>query len=936
MRPSDMRPKYSHQSMGLVERTNGLAAGLLRTFRLALERRLNTEISPDHPIVPFLVNCIGWYITRFQPRDHGGSSFKFLYGHEYKGEIADFGELVWYRIAARVSAGRGKYEPRFAQGIWVGKSEVDDSHLVIDVERGVQKARTVRRMPQEFRWNADRLMEIRVTPWSTKQPREAIESAKRNMYITERMIDAHGTTDSCPKCTDGKGQHSQACRERFERIQSDLLNEKLKSEPVIEQRAGDINVPVESTVDRPDAVMTDLAVQGAASGSGGQASIMDVADGDRVDKRQRVATIRDLAVCELAVCEDGDSELHDPPWDPVPAAENRCEGQCEEHSYRCYRRKEHRGDCQCRQCIMLYVASFTEAEDSAKLCPVNFESHDEQPKAHYDYYTGDPLDEDAYQQAKADELQAMEDYGVYEVIPITQAYDGKHIGGFPIAHNKEKKVRWRFVATEVNDGHREDNHQGTPPLMIVRAIVSLAASRPDSDGVFRRLLRIWDIRKAFFNANLNETLYLHPGKELCPKGYCWLLKKALYGTRMASQMWGELVKLVMDNGGLRILIGVPGAYYLPAQDELGEMDSVNACHGDDFLAEGHEEQLEVLNEVLRGSFEVTDSGCIGPRRPGEVQYLKRTIGYTDTLPETNKPGFYWIADQKNIDQLIKWGHKGGSKPAPSPGTKATGANIRMALDPLSTARGKEVSSAGGMSLYVSADRPDTMFASKTVMQHVSRPIIIMEARMMRLSRYYAGQPTLVWCYELQEEPAMLRADGDSDWAPSTEELRRSTSGGTIRYGGHLWDAFSATQATQALSSGEAEFYATGSATARGLMGVYFLEEIGRKAELLTGSDSTAGRGICQRHGVGKVRHLELRYLWLQDRVRLKQVKHQQHGCRLLDQVQRSRGHTEALQDVELALRGARCNPDHGSLPRPGDSHGSHRHRDALDDGETNR
>ena len=177
-----------------------------------------------------------------------------------------------------------------------------------------------------------------------------------------------------------------------------------------------------------------------------------------------------------------------------------------------------------------------------------------------------------------------------------------------------------------------------------------------------------------------------------------------------------------------------------------------------------------------------------------------------------------------------------------------------------------------MSLYVSADRPDTMFASKTVMQHVSRPIIIMEARMMRLSRYYAGQPTLVWCYELQEEPAMLRADEDSDWAPSTEELRRLTSGGTIRYGGHLWDAFSATQATQALSLGEAEFYATGSATARGLMGVYFLDEIGRKAESLTGSDSTAGRGICQRHGVGKVSHLELRYLWLQDRVRLKQVK----------------------------------------------------------------
>ena len=33
--------------------------------------------------------------------------------------------------------------------------------------------------------------------------------------------------------------------------------------------------------------------------------------------------------------------------------------------------------------------------------------------------------------------------------------------------------------------------------------------------------------------------------------------------------------------------------------------------------------------------------------------------------------------------------------------------------------------------------------------------------------------------------------------------------------------------------------------------------------------NTAGRGMCQRTGVGKVRHLELRFLWIQERLRLK-------------------------------------------------------------------
>ena len=40
-------------------------------------------------------------------------------------------------------------------------------------------------------------------------------------------------------------------------------------------------------------------------------------------------------------------------------------------------------------------------------------------------------------------------------------------------------------------------------------------------------------------------------------------------------------------------------------------------------------------------------------------------------------------------------------------------------------------------------------------------------------------------------------------------------------------------------------------------------------ELDVYSDSTAGRGMCQRTGVGKVRHLELRFLWIQERLRLK-------------------------------------------------------------------
>ena len=234
------------------------------------------------------------------------------------------------------------------------------------------------------------------------------------------------------------------------------------------------------------------------------------------------------------------------------------------------------------------------------------------------------------------------------------------------------------------------------------------------------------------------------------------------------------------------------------------------------------------------------------------------------LPEIGFPGCCWNVDPKRAQTLITWGRKRGSKPAPTPGTKTTGVGMREAFEPLEQSKAKEAASAGGTALYLSADRPDTMYASKTLMQHVSRPNGLMEARLSRLARYYGGQPELLWCFELQDDPCTLRCDGDADWAPTTDVHRRSTSGGVVRYGGHLWDAFSVSQAVNALSSGESEFYATGSVMARGLLAKHFMEETGRTVKLEVGSDSTVGRGICQRHGVGKVRHLENKYIWLQE------------------------------------------------------------------------
>ena len=45
-------------------------------------------------------------------------------------------------------------------------------------------------------------------------------------------------------------------------------------------------------------------------------------------------------------------------------------------------------------------------------------------------------------------------------------------------------------------------------------------------------------QESVFYADLNEVIYIHTGANLCKAGHCWWLRKALYGTHMASERCG--------------------------------------------------------------------------------------------------------------------------------------------------------------------------------------------------------------------------------------------------------------------------------------------------------------------------------------------------------------------------------------------------------------
>ena len=141
-------------------------------------------------------------------------------------------------------------------------------------------------------------------------------------------------------------------------------------------------------------------------------------------------------------------------------------------------------------------------------------------------------------------------------------------------------------------------------------------------------------------------------------------------------------------------------------------------------------------------------------------------------------------------------------------------------------------------------------------------------QLKRLVRYLCGAPRIVWTYAPQAETGQLDTYVDTDFGGCLL-TRRSTSGGVAMHGSHTIKHWSNTQSTVALSSAEAELggICRGASTGLGLQAI--AKDLGIRWNLVVHTDASAAIGICKRRGLGKVRHLAVSDLWVQDRIRKK-------------------------------------------------------------------
>jgi hypothetical protein len=282
-------------------------------------------------------------------------------------------------------------------------------------------------------------------------------------------------------------------------------------------------------------------------------------------------------------------------------------------------------------------------------------------------------------------------------------------------------------------------------------------------------------------------------------------------------------------------------------------------HGDDFVFVGPDADLAWAEKIMEESFLIKVVGKLGGDRGDEqeIRVLNRVLRWTAI-------GIMYEADPRHAELLAR--EVGAAGPAVrTPGAKGSEKKKDEEEELLDDAATRWFRSGAARANYLAMDRPELAFATKELCRRMSAPTVSDAAALRRVARYLADEQRLVYTFAWQHHGS-LRVFVDTDFAGCLR-TRKSTSGGCAMLGCHLVKHWSTTQKVVTLSSGEAELagIVKGSAEALGLQSL--AKDLGFEVQVRVYADSSAAIGICKRSGIGRVRHLAVGQLWVQEKVR---------------------------------------------------------------------
>ncbi|KAM1357424.1 hypothetical protein ACFX2H_031230 [Malus domestica] len=377
-------------------------------------------------------------------------------------------------------------------------------------------------------------------------------------------------------------------------------------------------------------------------------------------------------------------------------------------------------------------------------------------------------------------------------------------------------------------------------LDTIRTLIALAAQKS------WKLYQL-DVKSAFLNGVLEEEVYVEQPDGFVAKGEedrVYKLHKALYGLKQAPRAWyGEIDTYFSQCGFTRSLSEPTLSIKAEEKDIL-----IVSIYVDDIIYTGSNKQmLEEFKEDMKRKYEMTDLGLLH-------HFLGMGI-----IQSTSS---IFIHQKKYASSLLdKFGLK-ECKPVLTPLV----ATEKLTTDDGSGAASEELyRSMVGSLLYLTATRPDVMYASSLLARFMHCPTSKHVGTAKRVLRYIKG--TLDYGLEyVKGKNSMLIGFCDSDWSGSIEDSK-STSGYAFSFGSGVFSWASVKQNCVALSTAEAEYISASEATTQAIWLRFVLEDFGEFQTEATPvhCDNTSAIAITKNSVFHqKTKHINRRYHFIKD------------------------------------------------------------------------
>ena len=868
-------PVGSKGSLGGAEHWHSTLMGEVRCLKLEDEQRWEVTLDATSPLMTWIVPHAAFLLNRCQPSAPDGlTPYCALQQHEYRSQLFPFSEPVMVRLPA------AEQQPhmctRWLGGIWLGRTSSSDAHIVA-CRDGIVISRTSRPAPkdQEARALLDGMC---WTPWHLRnegfEPSAAIASPAEpaaeqptsgqgaalpaaepgeSSFISARTAALRrfhqemGRTPECAACHHPKGnKHSALCGARradWERRVLRRLPPVHPEEHPLEAESVDPAVSAEAAASRtvaPDVLTTPapapmqqegvpMATEAGVSSSGGP-----------VPSAASVPTTPDIARRLQQI--RGGKRARSP-----EAEEEATMEEALARADQATRAEDEGGQTTPDVLMALYGGgSFNSAGPPW-----------------FDDVTKEVLNESLVEAGMVKERANMKKFGVYQ--PATWA-DYKRLGGKVIPSRwvlrqrgqaEAATVKARIVAQEINTGIWKDVYAATPSGVALRILLWWA----DRNG-WR--VELGDVTAAFLHAKYlgdKPTFIIPPKSEVVglpagALGELWLLCQMLYGLREAPRVWNEWFAQQVATMLFHRLRVEPQLYI------HRETKSLMLVHMDDIAITASGEMLVKLWEELETRF------CI--KRVGNItaDAWQKYLGKEWLrLPD----GFAARAPSKYYESIFEAVGLQGGRAVTTP---FPGADELTEATPMDAAETTKYKSAVGLLMWLFSERPDVAFAVKEAARASSSPVQADWKLIKRIVRYLLGTADLALCLKRDPQAPLLQVQGvvDANWAGlplalGAQQRRRSTSGLTLWLEGWLLLHRSTTQLSTVQSSCEAELCSLSTGYSEAVFVVNLLREMDLEPTLHMVTDSSSAIDVVYKRGVGRIRHLEVRQLWLQEEMR---------------------------------------------------------------------